>query len=123
MSERDAFWQGVFDGQTLANCHGSDRHGVGYGNPCQTCTNSYIKMMTHTPDQGPWSVYEHNGQFSIESQDFRHDVLLRVTGDFFDDTVRREYAQHIVEILNAAPQTLPLWWIPHQFKQLRLFEE
>lgn len=46
---------------------------------------------------------------TIQDNDFTHDVVLRVTGDFENDGQRISYAKRIVNNLNAAPpQRKPL---------------
>ena len=46
---------------------------------------------------------------TIQDNDFTHDVVLRVTGDFENDRQRISYAKRIVNKLNAAPpQRKPL---------------
>jgi len=49
-------------------------------------------------DKGPWVVSE-DGQ-AIESDDFTHDVILRVTGDFYNDEQRKAYAENLAMKLN-----------------------
>lgn len=50
-------------------------------------------------DTGPWSVSEDGRE--IQSDDFTHDVILRVTGDFYDDAQRNAYAKNLAAKLNA----------------------
>lgn len=50
-------------------------------------------------DKGPWTVSE-DGRV-IESDDFTHDVILRVTGDFYSDEQRKEYAENLAAKLNV----------------------
>lgn len=50
-------------------------------------------------DKGPWTVSV-DGR-SIESDDFTHDVILRVTGDFYCDEQRKAYADNLAAKLNA----------------------
>lgn len=57
--------------------------------------------MTHEElhDKGMWVVSD-NG-VSISSDDFTHDVILRVTGDFFSDEQRKAYSENLAAKLNA----------------------
>lgn len=50
-------------------------------------------------DKGPWTVSEDGS--AIESDDFTHDVILRVTGDFYSDEQRKEYADNLAAKLNV----------------------
>lgn len=54
-------------------------------------------------DRGPWHASE-NG-WMIASDDFRHDVVLKVTGDFEDDASRIAYARTLADRLNSAGET------------------
>ena len=50
-------------------------------------------------DKGPWTVSADGRE--IESDDFAHDVILRVTGDFYSDEQRKAYAENLAAKLNA----------------------
>lgn len=50
-------------------------------------------------DKGLWSVPDMTG-LVIESDDFTHDVTLRIYGDFESDEQRRAYAQGLADLLN-----------------------
>jgi hypothetical protein len=50
-------------------------------------------------DKGPWYVIETRGRFSVVSDDFNHDVLLTISGDFDSKESRREYANWLAESL------------------------
>ncbi len=50
-------------------------------------------------DAGPWSASA-DGR-TISSDDFTHDVLLRVSGDFANDAQRKRYADNLVAKLNT----------------------
>ncbi len=50
-------------------------------------------------DKGPWIV-ESDGK-SIRSDDFTHDVVLRITGDFYSDEQRKAYAENLAAKLNV----------------------
>lgn len=56
-----------------------------------------------TPDElhdtGPWTVSNDGG--AIASDDFTHDVILLVTGDFFSDEQRKAYSENLATKLNA----------------------
>ena len=49
-------------------------------------------------DHGPWVATNGN----VYSDDFEHDVMLRVSGDFVDSNQKQEYAEAIAEALNNA---------------------
>ena len=49
-------------------------------------------------DKGPWTT-NLDGKY-IQSDDFTHDVILRIGGDFESDEQRRAYAQGLADILN-----------------------
>lgn len=61
-----------------------------------------------TPDfavreRGPWRVHVYKGlAIGVESADFHHDALLRVSGDFADGSKRLEYCDLIASLLNEA---------------------
>lgn len=55
-------------------------------------------------DDGPWTVSEDG--HSIASDNFTHDVILRITGDFYDDRQRKAYAENLVKKLNAPKSVL-----------------
>ena len=57
------------------------------------------------PDQGPWEASE-DGR-TISSDDFEHDVLLRVQGDFYSDEARAAYAKRLASQLNSTAGGLP----------------
>jgi len=49
-------------------------------------------------DKGPWNT-SRDGR-GIESDDFTHDVVLRVMGDFYNDEQRVAYSKNLAEKLN-----------------------
>jgi hypothetical protein len=51
-------------------------------------------------ERGPWVVQ--NDGYSIASEDFTHDVILKVSGDFYDDAQRFAYSSELCRRLNAA---------------------
>jgi hypothetical protein len=57
------------------------------------------------PDQGPWEVLPDGT--SIMSDDFDHDVMLKVGGDFYGDADRRAYAVALANVLNGS-KALPI---------------
>lgn len=51
-------------------------------------------------DKGPWRVEAtSDGAVGISSDDFGHDVMLTVSGDFSDGNLKRAYAQYLADIL------------------------
>ena len=56
-------------------------------------------------DAGPWSVSE-DGR-TLSSDNFTHDVQLKVTGDFYSDEQRLAYSKALAERLNGV-KPLPL---------------
>lgn len=59
-------------------------------------------------DKGPWRVVVYgsqaNNQVRVMSDDFEHDVSLRIFGDFADHAERQRYAEWLAGKLNA-PET------------------
>ena len=52
-------------------------------------------------DKGPWRViHEAGGGIVVGSDDFTHDVWLRISGDFVDADQKTEYAESLVVVLN-----------------------
>ena len=49
-------------------------------------------------DKGPWTT-NLDGKY-IQSDDFTHDVTLRIHGDFVSDEQRRAYSQGLADLLN-----------------------
>lgn len=59
-------------------------------------------------DKGPWDVSA-DGR-AISSDDFTYDVILRVSGDFYDDAQRKRYSDNLAAKLNApTANTLQVW--------------
>jgi hypothetical protein len=57
-----------------------------------------------TMDKGPWKVIPATGMrggVCVASDDFTHDVLLRINGDFESDTQRLAYADWLAAKLNS----------------------
>jgi hypothetical protein len=61
----------------------------------------------HVFDRGPWSVMESEGRVFVQSDDFTHDVCMRVSGDFAEHAERLAYAADICRRLNAPDTNLP----------------
>jgi hypothetical protein len=65
-------------------------------------------------DIGPWTVTETG---NVISADFKHDVVLGISGDFTDKAERMTYGRWLADTLNAAPtsaSTVPagFWLAP-----------
>jgi hypothetical protein len=58
-----------------------------------------LKVYTPEHDQGPWESSA-DGK-TISSNDFTHDVILRVSGDFYDDAQRKRYSDNLAVKLTA----------------------
>jgi len=60
-------------------------------------------------DRGPWKInYDRADVASgVESGDFEHDVVLRVTGDFAGPDQLKQYCEWLARKLNAVEQELP----------------
>lgn len=53
-------------------------------------------------ERGPWVVEERrDGRLALQSQDFRFDAALEISGDFGTPEVKRAYADEICRRLNA----------------------
>jgi hypothetical protein len=59
-------------------------------------------------DKGPWVVINANAV----SNDFTHDVVLRITGDFADYDEKLKYANWLVNRLNSYDQLT----VEHDFR-------
>ena len=60
-------------------------------------------------EKGPWSVSmgkSEAGTFKVclQSDDFHHDVALYITGDFYDNDQRIEYARRLADRMNRMPR-------------------
>lgn len=53
-------------------------------------------------DKGPWEATTFGDHAFVCSDDFTHDVCLRVQGDFRNIEDALAYANEIAEVLNAA---------------------
>lgn len=98
-AELDQYWADVKVGKKQVMCRVGYHHGKTSNETCELCTAEAIEMMTFTPDNGPWTVSDDGCR--LYSDDFRHDVTLTISGDFFDSNVKKQYAEHIAAILNA----------------------
>ena len=54
-------------------------------------------------DKGDWLVFESSDGdvIGLQSNDFRHDVCFKVTGDFANMEQKREYCALLAEKLNT----------------------
>ena len=54
-------------------------------------------------EKGPWRLFNYSkpGEVDIISDDFTHDAILRIDGDFFDLEEKKAYALEIAKRLNA----------------------
>jgi hypothetical protein len=53
-------------------------------------------------DRGPWTHLHDRTGSVIASDDFRHDVVLQVSGDFADEAERLAYCDWLAKTLNEA---------------------
>jgi hypothetical protein len=63
-------------------------------------TPLYVEPPASLPDRGPWKIVNAD---QIGSDDFTHDVWLKVSGDFGGDEPRAAYMQWLCSVLNAEP--------------------
>ena len=61
-------------------------------------------MQSVVLDKGPWSVVHWGDKVGLQSDDFMHDVVLYVTGDFYDIEQQLEYARLLAESMNRMPR-------------------
>ncbi len=54
------------------------------------------------PDHGPWTarIQPSDGRLYLDSDDFHHDALLTVTGDFGTPAVKEAYGHFLADVLN-----------------------
>jgi len=58
-------------------------------------------------DNGPWTArHSHEGTY-VDSDDFTHDVCLKILGDFGDDALKLSYAKGIARQLNGQTMQVP----------------
>ncbi len=110
-TERQAYWNSVKSGEVKVGCRHPIEHDNEYGAPCDQCTAEIIAMMAVQADEGPWTVEvwaqeKKAPQVVLQSDDFRHDVALIVTGDFWDIEQKKAYAQLLADKLNRRDVTL-----------------
>lgn len=61
-------------------------------------------------DRGPWDLYYKSGPgdeaiaIGVISQDFHHDVVLTVTGDFPSMLAKANYCHWLLKIMNDASE-------------------
>jgi hypothetical protein len=88
------------------------RHGINHGTSelkwCLECTHEIAEMQMVKADTGPWhvEVWSARGENQLDrvvlqSDDFRHDVALIITGDFWDIEQKKGYAQLLADKLNG----------------------
>lgn len=54
------------------------------------------------PEHGPWTAaLDADSRLVLSSDDFHHDAMMRVSGDFGDAATRLAYGQFICRVLNA----------------------
>jgi hypothetical protein len=63
----------------------------------------------HISETGPWSVSVGKSEAGtmkvcLQSDDFTHDVALYITGDFYDNAQRIEYAHRLADRMNRMPK-------------------
>jgi hypothetical protein len=68
------------------------------GMECQGC--GIFKFEAEIVDKGPWRSVTFNNTTIITSDDFKHDVTLKVMGDFATVKQMNEYARMIAKKLN-----------------------
>lgn len=58
-------------------------------------------MKPHCFDKGPWVAKQvENGAVLLMSEDFQHDVCLKLSGDFESAEERKAYGEYLAEILS-----------------------
>lgn len=99
--ERDEYWASVKRGEAQVGCTSPRAHERPAYSPCPACTERMLDLMKIHPDKGPWVVQTwKDGRVVLMSDDFRHDVALVITGDFWDDDQKRGYAALLADKLN-----------------------
>lgn len=69
------------------------------------CALESLVALELSPDTGPWSVSQ--GGRLVSSDNFDHDVVLKVNGDFYSDESRRAYSLKLAEALTGLPKEPP----------------
>ena len=55
-----------------------------------------------SPDAGPWMVDTWSGgEIVLQSDDFKYDVALKISGDFGGHDIKMKYAQELCAFMNA----------------------
>ena len=98
--DRATYWAAVKRGEQKVSCAAGQHHGIADGERCDLCTTEMIDMMSVHPDKGPWTVECDDHRVWLQSDDFRHDVILRVDGDFWDMEQKKAYTQLLADKLN-----------------------
>ena len=65
-----------------------------------------VKPVAWMYDNGSWEADTNDEKVWIESDDFTHDAILYVYGDFADIPQQLSYAKEIAKRLNTAPREL-----------------
>jgi len=54
-------------------------------------------------DKGDWFVFKSSDEsvIGLQSNDFKHDVVLKVTGDFSDSEQKEKYCELLADKLNS----------------------
>jgi hypothetical protein len=78
---------------------GADPHTIRFLKERIQGTAEALKGMDRKQDDGPW-IASLDGR-SIQSDDFDHDVMLKVTGDFWNDEDRAAYSRRLCALLNS----------------------
>ena len=76
-----------------------------------------------TPDKGPWKAW-HSGKrgWAVISEDFTHDVVLYVNGDFASESDKQAYCEWLVDQLNMARRLSILKELVEQSEELGLYD-
>lgn len=59
-------------------------------------------------EKGPWKIYKDKKNYGLVSDDFTHDVILWIDGDFRDNKQQRVYANEIAKRLNLYEKLVKL---------------
>lgn len=59
-----------------------------------------LKGMDVEYDQGPWTVWQDKDAVGLGSNEFNHDVSLRISGDFYNTDSKLTYARKLADQLN-----------------------
>ena len=66
--------------------------------------NNLVSCALGAMDKGPWRLFysQDTDLLGVISDDFTHDVLLKVSGDFASKKQKKEYCNLLLERLNDA---------------------